>query len=63
MASVNEFRDEFAAPSTASFGGSTEEHTEDVHVNVSKQFLVPASVTSPDLLGGCKPVMHETWPT
>ena len=55
MASVHEHRDEFAAPSTASFGGSTEEHAEDVHVNASKQFVVPASVIAPDLLGGCKP--------
>ena len=59
MASVGEHRDEFAAPSTASFGGSTEEQSEDVHVNASKHIVVPAPTLAPDLLGGCKPVKED----
>ena len=37
---------EFAAPSTASFGDSNEENVEDMTIN--RQFLVPATVASPE---------------
>ena len=36
---------EFAAPSTASFGESNEENVEDVTIH--RQILVPATVTAP----------------
>ena len=39
---------EFAAPSTASFGDSNEENVEDTTIN--RQILVPATVTSPEAL-------------
>ena len=56
MASLDNFGNEFAAPSTASFGGSNEENLEDTVIQ--KQVLVPASVASSDRLSGYKSA-HE----
>ena len=57
MASLTGVGNEFAAPSTASFGESNEENHEDVTIH--RQVLVPASVASPDTLSGCKPVKAD----
>ena len=48
---------EFAAPSTASFGGSNEENLEDATIH--RQVLVPATVTSPDALNENEPVQVD----
>ena len=48
---------EFAAPSTASFGESNEENVEDTTIH--RQILVPATVTSPEALNENSSVQAE----
>ena len=58
MASQTDVGNEFAAPSTASFGESTGENSEDA-IAIQRQVLVPASATSTDTPNGCKPAQTD----
>ena len=57
MASLTNVGNEFAAPSTASFGESNEENLEDATIH--RQVLVPANVVSPDILNENKPAQAD----